>query len=197
MTHRKIKFFVVLTLFSCSLLSITSCKSKKLTVKEEIKSTPSPTTVAEPAKPIVKDKDGDGVPDDQDNCPEVKGSADNGGCPEEKSKPFNNRNIQFEFNSSVLKTESYDILERISQQMKKSLSATYQLSGNSSAEGTEKRNMMLSVDRANAVKAYLVNSGIAGSRLNTMGLGESNPISDNTTEAGRVRNRRVEIKAIN
>lgn len=145
----------------------------------------------------MKDTDGDGVPDDQDNCPEVKGSADNDGCPEEKAAPFDYRNIQFEFNSSVLKTDSYDILERISQQMKKNPSNSYQLSGNSSAEGTEKRNMMLSVDRANAVKAYLVNNGLEGSRLKTMGLGESNPIADNTTEAGRTKNRRVEIKPIN
>nr|MBC7611667.1 OmpA family protein [Pseudopedobacter sp.] len=65
------------------------------------------------------------------------------------------------------------------------------------AEGTEKRNMMLSVDRANSVKAYLVNNGIDGSRLKTMGLGESNPIADNTTEVGRTKNRRVEIKPIN
>lgn len=197
MTNLKIKFFVVLTVFSFSLLALTSCKSKKMAVKEEVASTPTPAPVVEPTKPIVKDTDGDGVPDDQDNCPEVKGSADNDGCPEEKSKPFNYRNIQFEFNSSVLKTESYDILERISQQMKKNSSNSYQLSGNSSAEGTEKRNMMLSVDRANAVKAYLVNNGLEGSRLKTMGLGESNPIADNTTEAGRTKNRRVEIKPIN
>ncbi|MBU1373619.1 MAG: OmpA family protein [Bacteroidetes bacterium] len=196
MTHLKIKFFVILTIFSCSLLSLTSCKSKKLAVKEEVAPPPPAEPKPEPA-PIVKDTDGDGVPDDQDKCPEVKGSSANEGCPEEKPKAFNSRNIQFEFNSSVLKTESYDILEGISQQMKKNPSATYELAGNSSAEGTEKRNMMLSVDRANSVKAYLVNNGIDGARLKTKGLGESNPIADNSTEAGRIKNRRVEIKSIN
>jgi outer membrane protein OmpA-like peptidoglycan-associated protein len=193
----KIKFLLIATVFSCSLLCLTSCKSKKLVVKEEVTPPPALAPAVEPAKPIVKDTDGDGVPDDQDNCPDVKGTIANGGCPEEKSKPFNYKNIQFEFNSSVLKTESYDILERISQQMKNNSSVTYELTGNSSAEGTERRNMMLSVDRANAVKAYLVNNNIDGSRLKTKGLGETHPIADNSTDAGRMKNRRVEIKPVN
>ncbi|MBU2046221.1 MAG: OmpA family protein, partial [Bacteroidetes bacterium] len=102
-----------------------------------------------------------------------------------------------EFDYPIEWIATYDILEGISQQMKKNPSATYELAGNSSAEGTEKRNMMLSVDRANSVKAYLVNNGIDGARLKTKGLGESNPIADNSTEAGRIKNRRVEIKSIN
>ncbi len=197
MTNLKTKFFVILTIISFSLLSLTSCKSKKIAVREEVV-TPAPAVaVAEPDKPVVKDTDADGVPDDEDNCPEVKGIAANGGCPEEKPKSFTYKIIQFEFNSSVLKTDSYDILESISQQMKKNPSTNYDLIGNSSAEGTDNRNMMLSVDRANSVKAYLVNNGIDGARLKTKGLGESNPIADNTTDAGKIKNRRVEIKPLN
>jgi len=54
--------------------------------------------------------------------------------------------------------------------------------------------MSLSVDRANAVKAYLVNSGVNPDILIAKGFGQSNPIADNSTEEGRVLNRRVEIK---
>jgi OOP family OmpA-OmpF porin len=54
--------------------------------------------------------------------------------------------------------------------------------------------MELSVERANSVKLYLVNSGINGDNLTVKGYGESNPIADNSTEEGRVQNRRVEIK---
>jgi OOP family OmpA-OmpF porin len=54
--------------------------------------------------------------------------------------------------------------------------------------------MSLSVDRANSVKLYLVNSGVNGDNLTVKGWGESKPIADNTTEDGRVLNRRVEVK---
>ena len=106
----------------------------------------------------------------------------------------NYKNIQFEFNSSVLKTSSYSVLEEVTQEIKKHSNATFQLNGHSSEEGSNHRNMMLSVDRANAVKAYLVNNGISGGKLIVKGFGESMPLVLNTTEANRATNRRVEIK---
>jgi OOP family OmpA-OmpF porin len=57
--------------------------------------------------------------------------------------------------------------------------------------------MELSVDRANAVKAYLINSGVSSDNISTQGYGEANPVADNTTEAGRILNRRVEISKQN
>jgi OOP family OmpA-OmpF porin len=100
----------------------------------------------------------------------------------------------FEFNSSVLKTASYSVLDEISREMKKYPSMSFNLNGHSSAEGTDKRNMTLSIDRATAVKSYLVTSGINASNLTAKGFGESMPISLNDTEANRQLNRRVEIK---
>lgn len=172
-----------------------SCKSKKVVAP------PAPEPVVEaPAKPApapaVKDTDNDGIPDDQDECPEQKGTAATKGCPEEVKQVFNYQNIQFEFNSSVLKTSSYAILDEFVKMMKAKPEVKFQLNGHSSAEGTEQRNMMLSVDRANAVKAYLVNNGIKSSNLITKGFGESTPLVSNDTEAGRVKNRRVEIKPL-
>jgi outer membrane protein OmpA-like peptidoglycan-associated protein len=187
--------FIIVVALCVTAIFYTSCKAKKATAKPVYQDPEKEVVVqvkkAESTKPI--DTDGDGVPDDRDDCPEVKGSADNGGCPKEMEKPFDSKNIQFEFNSSVLKTSSYATLENIAYQIKKYGSTKFLLSGNSSAEGTENRNMMLSVDRANAVKAYLVNNGIASNRLITEGLGESKPIASNNTEEGRILNRRVEI----
>ncbi|OAQ39895.1 hypothetical protein A5893_10035 [Pedobacter psychrophilus] len=187
--------FIIVCVLCTLAIFYSSCKAKKPVTPNE---TQQPTQEVieqpkkpEPAKPL--DTDGDGVPDDRDDCPEVKGGIDNGGCPKEMDKPFDSKNIQFEFNSSVLKTSSYVTLENIASQIKKYGNAKFMLSGNSSAEGTENRNMMLSIDRANAVKAYLVNNGIAASRLITEGLGESKPIANNSTEEGRILNRRVEI----
>ena len=71
---------------------------------------------------------------------------------------------------------------------------TVELSGYASSEGTAAHNMRLSKDRANSVKTYLVNSGVEARRIKVKGMGETNPIADNSTEEGRVMNRRVEFK---
>jgi OOP family OmpA-OmpF porin len=105
-------------------------------------------------------------------------------------------NIQFEFNSGILKTASYPIMDKAAAEMKKDATVNFVLNGNASAEGTDVHNMALSVERANAVKAYLVNSGVNIDNLTVKGYGDKNPIADNGTEAGRVRNRRVEIKKL-
>lgn len=183
--------------FCISALSITSCKPKKVitqaapvpvqTIPEE---TPKAAPVAEP------DSDGDGIVDSKDNCPNKPGTAENNGCPETPAPEpaFNYKNILFEFNSSVLKTSSYPILDDIAREMKKYPEMKFDLNGHSSSEGSEARNMTLSVDRATAVKSYLVTAGINGRNLEAKGFGETMPINTNATEAARQQNRRVEIK---
>jgi len=101
-------------------------------------------------------------------------------------------NIQFEFDSSVLKTSSYPILDATSADLRSS-GASAELDGYASSEGTAAHNMRLSKDRANSVKTYLVNSGVPAKKLKVKGFGETHPIADNSTEAGRVQNRRVEF----
>lgn len=65
------------------------------------------------------DTDGDGIADSKDDCPEEKGTASSNGCPEKiVEKQFDYKNIQFEFNSSVLKTSSYATLDEIARQMR-------------------------------------------------------------------------------
>jgi OOP family OmpA-OmpF porin len=138
------------------------------------------------------DVDGDGVPDSKDACPTVKGTAALNGCPESVSTSA--VAIQFEFNSSVLKTSAYATLDKLASDLKANSSTSVQLDGHASAEGTDEYNMSLSKDRANSVKTYLVNSGIAASRIAVTAYGESRPVASNATEAGRVQNRRVEFK---
>lgn len=152
---------------------------------------------------LNRDEDGDGVSDRYDKCPGTPAGTvvDGAGCPinfpepvvvkEEANTSF--PNIQFEFDSSVLKTESYSILDRLSNELRKT-GGSVTLEGHASAEGTEAYNMTLSKDRANSVKTYLVNSGVAADKINTVGYGEEKPIASNATEEGRVINRRVEIK---
>lgn len=78
--------------------------------------------------------------------------------------------------------------------MKKDPEAKFEINGHSSAEGTPEHNMSLSVDRANAVKSYLVNAGLSAEKFTVKGFGEKQPIASNATEEGKELNRRVEIK---
>ncbi len=150
---------------------------------------------------LSRDSDGDGVSDKFDKCPGTPAGVqvDGAGCPIKFPEPevrevaASYPNIQFEFDSSVLKTESYSILDRLSSDLRES-GATVTLDGHASSEGSEAYNLNLSRDRANSVKQYLVNSGVDAAKVNVQAFGESAPIASNATEEGRVINRRVEIK---
>ncbi|HLT41967.1 MAG TPA: OmpA family protein [Sphingobacteriaceae bacterium] len=150
---------------------------------------------------LGKDSDGDGVSDKFDKCPNTPAGTvvDGSGCPikfpepEAKAVMGDYSAIQFEFDSYVLKTSSYPTLDKVSQDLRDA-NGNITLEGYASAEGTEAYNLQLSKDRANAVKNYLVNSGVAADKVNVIGYGEANPIASNATEAGRVQNRRVEFK---
>jgi len=164
-------------LIACSSLTIFSCKSKKAIAK------PDAAPTAQTAPPVEEKKP---------TPPPAKEEEEK---PEPVSKPnYSFGNIQFEFNSSVLKTASFTTLDNAVAEMKKDPSVKFVLNGHSSAEGTTEHNMSLSVDRANAVKSYLINAGIDTKRLAIKGYGQSKPVSSNDAEEGRMLNRRVEIK---
>lgn len=195
MRNFKSTFSIFASAVLMSVIMFSSCKPKKIVaqapiVQAPVQETPKPAPVAE------ADTDGDGITDSKDNCPNKAGTASNDGCPETiAAEPaFNYKNILFEFNSSVLKTSSYPVLDEIAREMKKYPSMRFNLNGHSSAEGSETRNMTLSIDRATAVKSYLVSAGIRSSSLEAKGFGESMPINSNDSEASRQLNRRVEIK---
>ncbi|WP_317170044.1 OmpA family protein [Mucilaginibacter mali] len=160
---------------------------------------------------LKKDSDGDGVSDQFDKCPNTPAGTvvDGAGCeikfpvidtsvfvrkgsqPMVKADAYSN--IQFDFDSSVLRTSSYPVLDATSSDLRSS-SASVTLNGYASSEGTAAHNLRLSKDRANSVKTYLVNSGVDAKRIKVKGFGETHPIADNSTEEGRIMNRRVEFK---
>lgn len=159
------------------------------------------TNVENAVTDLKKDSDGDGVSDQFDKCPNTPAGSvvDGSGCVivfpataavDTTSTAAAYSNIQFEFDSSVLRTSSYPVLDATSADLRSS-GATTQVNGYASAEGTAAHNMSLSRDRANSVKTYLVNSGVSASKVKVKAYGETNPIADNSTEEGRVANRRV------
>jgi len=159
---------------------------------------------------LKKDSDGDGVSDQFDKCPNTPAGTvvDGSGCPIVFPKIDTSlfvrkpvagaataySNIQFEFDSSVLRTSSYPVLDATSADLRANAGKSLELDGFASSEGTAAHNMRLSKDRANSVKTYLVNSGVDSKRLKVKAFGETHPIADNSTEDGRVLNRRVEFK---
>jgi len=150
---------------------------------------------------LSTDSDGDGVADKFDKCPDTPAGVqvDGAGCPIKFPEPEKEvslgsySNIQFEFDSSVLKTSSYPTLDQVAADLRAS-GATITLEGNASEEGTEDYNYQLGLDRANSVKNYLVNAGVAASQINVVSNGELKPIASNATEEGRQLNRNVQFK---
>lgn len=101
--------------------------------------------------------------------------------------------IEFETGSAVIKTSSYGILNRVYDVMKRRSGFNFEISGHTDNVGNGDANMRLSEARAKSVYAYLVKKGIISSRLNPRGYGDTNPVSDNGTAAGRAKNRRVQF----
>ena len=101
--------------------------------------------------------------------------------------------ILFDVNQSDLKSAARSNIESLATSLKNNPETNILIVGHTDATGTDAYNYKLSERRAAAVKAYAVNQGIAPSRLTTEGRGETEPISDNTTDAGKAQNRRVEI----
>ena len=107
-------------------------------------------------------------------------------------KPVVLNNIFFETNKAVLKTESFPELDKLVSVLNKS-QMVIDIRGHTDNEGDEKKNQLLSEERAKAVVDYLVSKQINKNRLFYKGFGSSKPIASNNTKEGRQKNRRVEF----
>jgi outer membrane protein OmpA-like peptidoglycan-associated protein len=101
--------------------------------------------------------------------------------------------ILFDFNKSTLRPEARRSLTAMAETFKKYNDTNIMITGHTDNVGTDEVNNRLSQQRADAVANYLASLGIDRKRLLTKGLGESEPVADNTTAQGRQQNRRVEI----
>jgi OOP family OmpA-OmpF porin len=100
--------------------------------------------------------------------------------------------IQFEINQKTVQRESEEKIDKVALFMKKYPNTTAVIEGHSDEVGSAPDNMTLSERRAASVVTYLVDrGGIARSRLKSVGYGETRPIADNSTEAGKRQNRRI------
>ncbi len=101
-------------------------------------------------------------------------------------------NILFDTGKSTLQAGSSDALVPVGELLKGDPSLRLEIQGHTDKVGSAAANLKLSQDRAATVKAYLVqNAGVDAARLTTTGLGDTKPVGDNATDAGRAQNRRV------
>lgn len=104
-------------------------------------------------------------------------------------------NIPSDFSFSVgradVKPEMRPVLDQFAQGLDPNMHV--RVIGHTDSTGSDSVNNPLSMDRAQSVRSYLVNKGVASSRIDTDGKGSYLPVADNSTPSGRARNRRVEI----
>ncbi|PZP23672.1 MAG: hypothetical protein DI599_10690 [Pseudomonas kuykendallii] len=101
--------------------------------------------------------------------------------------------VKFDFDKSTVKSESMGDIQNLADFMKQYPQTTTVVEGHTDSVGTDAYNQKLSERRASAVRDVLVNKlGVSGARVESVGYGESRPVADNATDAGRAINRRVE-----
>ena len=171
-------------------------------INDEVDKCPTVPGVARYQGCPIPDTDGDGVNDEEDKCINEKGPASNFGCPiisEEIIKKVNTaaQNIFFATGSSKLLAKSFPKLNDVVKILNDNPTYKVAIDGHTDEVGKDDYNQTLSDNRAASVKAYLVSKGISDSRLTSTGYGETKPIADNKTAAGRAKNRRVEMTLSN
>jgi len=186
----------------------------------------TPRGVSVNADGCPMDSDGDGVSDDKDKCPNTVAGAkvgpdgceldgdndsvvdrldecpnsapgvpvDRKGC--EIKGDYTLRGVNFESNSDRLLPGATNILDQVVETLMKYPEITFEIQGHTDSDGSAEHNNGLSARRATTVRDYLVANGVATDRMTVRGYGESEPIADNTTAAGKAENRRVVLRII-
>lgn len=179
---------------------------------DEEPNTPAGSKVDSKGRTVVeeaRDSDSDNIPDDVDDCPFEKGTPANRGCPDRATGGNTDGSGSYPSSSTIAMVESSEVkfatdeatitpsfaqmLDGIATVMKDNPQAKLNITGHADDRASEEYNMALSQRRADAVRSYLMQKGIAGDRLTTTAKGESNPKIKSTTVEARAENRRVEF----
>jgi outer membrane protein OmpA-like peptidoglycan-associated protein len=164
------------------------------------------------------DSDGDGIVDTKDKCPDIVGTLEQQGCPEiteiepetkveiareikkvelkkEEKEVVKTafENLEFEFGTATISDKSINPLETLASLLTKNSVYRLYAAGHTDNVGSKKDNLTLSQKRAEAVKSFLINKGVKPENIVTVAYGAKYPIADNETDAGRAKNRRVEL----
>lgn len=160
-----------------------------------------------PAAAPAPDTDRDGVPDARDRCPGTVSGAtvDALGCvvgypaaiaPKPIPPRLVLRSVTFVSGSAVLSPQSSASLDSVAAAMRAEPTVRLEVAGYTDNTGSREGNEKLSLARAEAVQAYLIEAGVAADRIVSAGHGPDDPIASNATAAGRSANRRVELRRL-
>jgi outer membrane protein OmpA-like peptidoglycan-associated protein len=105
-------------------------------------------------------------------------------------------NVTFAFDSYQLNPQFNAVLDKVAGTLVEFDQTVIQIAGHTDSVGSHAYNMKLSEQRAQSVKNYLTSRGVPTQRMHTIGAGPDHPVADNSTEAGRAENRRVEITIV-
>ncbi len=155
------------------------------------------------------DTDKDGIADTDDQCPNepetINGFKDDDGCPDKgkvlvtvtKEKIELKETVFFDSGRDTIQQRSFSLLDQISLVLKAHLEVKrVRIEGHTDSDGSDEGNLDLSKRRARAVLDALVSRGVEAERLESEGFGETRPIADNNTKAGKAQNRRVELAIV-
>jgi outer membrane protein OmpA-like peptidoglycan-associated protein len=164
----------------------------------------------------IPDRDGDGVNDEEDACPDSAGPVSNHGCPlppppvvviappvapaltirpeDSAAIDYIAHNVLFNSGSDQFRDSSYAALDTLAARLLAHPEWHLTIEGHTDGSGPAAKNMLLSQNRAGAIRGYLEKKGISENRITATGYGSTRPVADNRTAAGRAANRRVEFK---
>jgi outer membrane protein OmpA-like peptidoglycan-associated protein len=107
------------------------------------------------------------------------------------------KDVLFDTGKASLKSSSFKSLNDLVKGMNQYDTLIVEIAGHTDNIGGEEFNMVLSQDRANSVRDYLISKGIKPERVTAVGYAYSQPVADNSSEAGRAQNRRTEVRILN
>ncbi len=167
-------------------------QKQKLTQKQEEKKA---QTQKSETKQTTKepDSDGDGVVDTKDKCPNTSKDfiVDYQGCPKTATLKINFESSKYNISDNLIQD-----LKTFADFLQENKSYQVVIYGYTDNSGDERKNKILSQKRADTVKKALESYGINSTRLTAVGMGDKDPIADNTDPEGRAKNRRIEVELI-
>jgi len=154
----------------------------------------TPAGAAVDADGCELDGDNDGVVDRLDECPDSAPGVqvDIKGC--EIKEEITLQGVNFESNSDRLLSSATSVLDDAAATLRKNPSIKVEVAGHTDADGAAEYNESLSARRAATVHDFLANNGVAADRMTVRGYGESQPVADNASAAGKAQNRRVVLR---
>ncbi|TGK08842.1 OmpA family protein [Leptospira fletcheri] len=156
-------------------------------------------------KRVPKEKKTDSTPSEQDSSEKgvfqlfsgtKEKSAKLEGKDGEIAKGVESSPVRFEKNSISVTSSSRKTLDHLSRLLKRKPELKITLTGHTSNEGSEEANRKVSLLRAEMVRDYLLGNGVPAQRISIQAKGATEPVADNSSEAGRHENRRVEIRIV-